>query len=133
MTGRGLLQRLVVPLYILLGFFSFPHLIDDFLYGIPEEFGISVLAAQVMSGVFIIIFLLILWGLALEKRSGYIGAITMGLFLALAGILKHIPLIVKPEPYWSGWFSEGLIIGMIVSGVALAVVAIFSLREKGSA
>ena len=73
MTGKNLLDKLVIPLYILLGFFSIPHLIDDFLFDIPEDFGISVHAAQALSGVFIVIFLLILWGLALDKRTGYIG------------------------------------------------------------
>jgi hypothetical protein len=125
MTEKNLLDKLVIPLYILLGFFSIPHLIDDFLYGIPEEFGLRVHITQILSGVFIVLFLLILWGLALDKKSGNIGGMSMGLFLALAGILKHIPLMIKPGPYWSGWFSEGLIIGMIVSGLTLAAVIVF--------
>jgi hypothetical protein len=53
----------------------------------------------------------------------------MGLFLAAAGILKHIPLIVQPGPYWSGWFSEGLIMGMIGTGLALAAAGWFALRD----
>ncbi|MCJ7734852.1 MAG: hypothetical protein MUP11_09915 [Anaerolineales bacterium] len=53
----------------------------------------------------------------------------MGIFLALAGILKHIPLIIKLGLYWSGWFSEGLIIGMILSGIALAFVGVSALRK----
>jgi hypothetical protein len=113
-----------------LGFFSFPHLIDDFLYDIPEEFGIAVQAAQLLSGVFIIIFMLILWGLAWDNRWGYLGGMIMGLFLALAGILKHIPLMIKPGPYWGGWFSEGMIIGMIITGLSLAAVIVFSLKLK---
>ena len=130
MKRNEFFHKLVIPLYILLGFFSIPHLIDDFLFGIPEDFGISVIAAQILSGVFIALFLLILWGLALNIRSGYIGGIIMGLFLALAGILKHLPLMIKPGPYWSGWFSEALIVGMIITGLALAAVIIFSLKKK---
>ena len=130
MKRKEFFHKLVIPLYILLGFFSIPHLIDDFIFGIPEDFGISVIAAQILSGAFIVIFLLILWGLALDKRSGSVGGIIMGLFLALAGILKHLPLIIKPGPYWSGWFSEGLIIGMIITGIALAAVTVFSLKKK---
>lgn len=52
----------------------------------------------------------------------------MGIFLALAGILKHIPLILQPGPYWSGWFSEGLIFGMIITGITLSISAIKSLN-----
>jgi hypothetical protein len=43
--------------------------------------------------------------------------------------LKHLPAILKPEPHWSGPFSETLIIGIMVAGVALAVAAILALRE----
>jgi len=118
----------VITLYLVLAFFSIPHLIDDFLFDIPAEFGISVHLSQFLAGVFILIYLGILIPLARGKRGGVIGAVSMGIFLALAGILKHIPLIIKPGPYWSGWFSEGLIFGMIISGIGLAITGIFSLR-----
>ena len=56
--------------------------------------------AQFLAGVFILIYLGILILLARGERGGVIGAICTGIFLALAGILKHIPLIIKPGPYW---------------------------------
>jgi hypothetical protein len=117
-------------LYIIMAFFAIPHLIDDFLFGIPDEFGISNLTAQVLAGVFIVIYLLIFWDLVLEKKRGKIEAGAMGLFLALAGILKHIPLIIQPGPYWSGWFSEGLIYGLIISGLILFVLSLIQLRSS---
>jgi hypothetical protein len=120
--------RLVIQLYLVLAFFSIPHLIDDFLYDIPAEFGISVRLAQVLGGVFIVIYMGILPPLVQGKKVGLYGAIFMGIFLALAGTLKHIPLMIQPGPYWSGWFSEGLILGLIVSGIAVAVAAILALR-----
>jgi hypothetical protein len=54
-------------------------------------------------------------------------------FLALAGVLKHLPKIIKPEPYWSGPFSETLIIGMMIVGVALAGVSVLALRDSSRA
>jgi hypothetical protein len=128
MKKLGNVRQLVLTLYFLLGFFAFPHLIDDFLFGIPAEFGLSVQTTQVLSGVFLVLYSIILRGLAIESRSGLYGSIFLGLFLALAGILKHIPLMLKPGPYWSGLFSEGLIIGMIISGVSLAITAVFALK-----
>ena len=62
------------------------------------------------------------------KRIGLFGAIFMGSFLALAGILKHIPLMIKPGPYWSGWFSEGLITGMILAGIGLTITGFLALN-----
>ena len=110
---------LVIIFYLAMAFFAVPHLIDDFLFEIPEEFGISVHLAQGLSGLFILIYLVILVGLAWEKRWGLYSAMGMGGFLALAGILKHIPLMVQPGPYWSGWFSEVLIYGLILSGLGV--------------
>ncbi|NQS92350.1 MAG: hypothetical protein HQ574_08065 [Chloroflexi bacterium] len=122
----------VITLYLVLAFFSIPHLIDDFLFDIPAEFGISVHLTQFLAGVFILIYLGILIPLARGKKAGVIGAICMGIFLALAGILKHLPLIIKPGPYWSGWFSEGLIFGMILSGIGLAAAAFAALKQSNS-
>jgi hypothetical protein len=65
------------------------------------------------------------------KKWGYIGAGFLGGFLALAGILKHIPRILKPGPYWSGLFSEILIIGLIMSGISLLIVSVLALCNDG--
>ena len=134
---NGLCRRLhphaglaiILVLYLILAFFSIPHLIDDFLFDIPVEFGISVRFTQFLAGVFIVVYLWILIPLARGKKSGIYQAIGMGIFLALAGILKHIPLMLQPGPYWSGWFSELLIIGMIISGISLAITGIAALRR----
>ncbi|MCJ7718089.1 MAG: hypothetical protein MUO54_16430 [Anaerolineales bacterium] len=130
MSQTGKYPRVII-LYLVLAFFSIPHLIDDFLFDIPVEFGISVHMTQFLAGVFILIYLGILIPLDRGQKGGVIGAISMGIFLALAGILKHIPLIIKPGPYWSGWFSEGLIFGMIVSGISLAGAGIIAIRRSG--
>lgn len=130
MKTKNYNQHGVIFFYLVLAFFSIPHLIDDFLFDIPAEFGISVHLAQFLAGPFILLYLGILIPLARGKRGGVIGAISMGIFLALAGILKHIPLIIQPGPYWSGWFSEGLIFGMILSGIGVAVTGFLALRKE---
>ena len=106
-----------------------PHLLDDFLFDIPAEFGLSVQLIQVLAGVYIVIYLGVMIPLARGKKTGLYGAIGMGGFLALAGILKHLPLILQPGPYWSGWFSETLIFGLIISGLAVVVSGLFVLRK----
>jgi len=126
-------NKWVISLYLILAVFSIPHLIDDFLFDIPLEFGISNRTAQILAGVFILIFMLIFMELVQGQKRGVYGAMFMGSFLALAGILKHIPLIIKPGPYWSGWFSEGLIIGMIITGIALLISGSISLKADPDA
>jgi hypothetical protein len=60
-------------------------LIDDFLYDIQAEFGISVHLTQFLAGVFILIYLGILISLARGERGGVIGAMGMGIFLPWLG------------------------------------------------
>ncbi|MBI9043984.1 MAG: hypothetical protein JEZ06_05840 [Anaerolineaceae bacterium] len=61
--------------------------------------------------------------------AGFWGLLFWGVFLALAGILKNLPKILKPEPYWSGIFSETLIIAMIFTGILLAITSALVLIE----
>jgi hypothetical protein len=121
--------RWVIFFYLALAFAAIPHLIDDFLYDIPAEFGLSVQLSQALGGIFIVLYLIILIPLSRGRRIGLIGVMGMGLFLALAGILKHIPLMLLPGPYWSGLFSEILIIGLIFFGLACCLTAILALRQ----
>lgn len=122
-------RNLVIGVGLVLVFFSSPHLIDDFLYDIPAEFGLTNAQTQVLAGIFhtqLIVFFVLA---ARERKAGYYGLLFWGVFLALAGILKHLPHILQPEPYWSGAFSGALILGMIASGIALAVVTTLALRH----
>ena len=114
---------------IVLSFFAIPHLIDDFLFDIPEEFGISDLTAQVLSGIFIVCYLTVLILASRERRVGYVGGAFLGGFLALAVTLKHIPLMWLPGPYWSGWFSEMLIVGVLLASMGLLIVSLNALRK----
>jgi hypothetical protein len=112
-------------------FFAAPHLIDDFLFDIPAEFGLTNQQSQILAGIFHAQLMVFFVLAARERRVGYLGTLFWGIFLALAGILKHLPEIVKPKPYWSGTFSEILIIGMIVAGITLAITSWLALRRLG--
>ena len=120
----------VVGIGIVMVGFAYPHLIDDFLFDIPAEFGLTNLWAQVLAGIFSIQLFLIFAAAARGKRWAYGFTCFWGVFLALACILKHIPQMLKPEPYWSGAFSEILIWGLFVSSLALAVVSMLALWSK---
>ncbi len=122
-------SNLVVIIGIILAFFSIPHLIDDFIFDIPTEFGLTNIQAQILSGIFIVCYLWIMILVSKQWRGGYFGTAFIGGFLALAVLLKHIPKILLPEPYWSGWFSETLIIGIFISGIVLLITSILALRS----
>ena len=114
---------------VVLASVAIPHLIDDFLFGIPQEFGLTNIQAQILAGVFTAMLITVFSLGARGHRWGFIGAGFLGGFLALAGILKHVPLMLQPGPYWSGVFSEVLIWVLIASGISLVVVSIGALRS----
>jgi ABC-type Fe3+-siderophore transport system permease subunit len=108
---------------------AIPHLIDDFLFKVPEEFGLSNIQAQILAGFFAGLLIAVFSLAARGLRWGYFGAAFLGGFLALAGILKHVPRILQPGPYWSGLFSEILIGALILSGISLMIISIHALRN----
>jgi hypothetical protein len=108
---------------------AIPHLIDDFLFEVPKEFGLSNIQAQILAGFFAAILIAVFSLAARGQRWGYIGTAFLGGFLALAGILKHVPKILQPGPYWSGLFSEILIGVLILSSISLMIISIHALRN----
>jgi hypothetical protein len=108
---------------------AIPHLIDDFLFDIPAEFGLSNIQAQILAGIFAAILIVVFSLAARGQRWGYAGTAFLGGFLALAGILKHVPRILQPGPYWSGIFSELLIGILIMSGISLLILSLHALRK----
>jgi len=107
---------------------AIPHLIDDFLFNVPEEFGLSNIQAQILAGFFAAMLIAVFSLAARGQRWGFIGTAFLGGFLALAGILKHVPRILQPGPYWSGLFSEILIGVLILSGISLLIISVHALR-----
>ncbi|MGB2954857.1 MAG: hypothetical protein WBB64_02700 [Anaerolineales bacterium] len=133
MDKRYKWSNFVIGVGLVLVLFSAPHLIDDFLFGIPEEFGLTNQQTQILAGIFHVQLIVFFVLAARKRKTGYYGFVFWGIFLALAGILKHLPEIVKPEPYWSGPFSETLIIGMIIAGIVLAITSILAIRDLSQA
>jgi hypothetical protein len=125
--ARGLGNLVLINGVIMVGV-AIPHLIDDFLFAIPEEFGLSNIQAQILAGFFAAMLIAVFSLVARGQRWGFIGTAFLGGFLALAGILKHVPRILQPGPYWSGLFSEILIGVLILSGISLLIISVHSLR-----
>jgi hypothetical protein len=123
---------IVLILLLVVTFFAIPHLIDDFLFDIPEEFGLSVPFAQLLSGVFAVVLLGACILVTLERRTGYLLSTSVGALLFLAVLLRHVPRMIEPGPYWSGWFSETLIVGVGISGLALFIASVLWLKVASS-
>jgi len=113
----------VVLAAVLLTGFGAAHLIDDFLYGVPADFGLSNPVTQVLA---LLYFLITSWLLVLAVRgqkAGYIGNMILGLFLLAADMTKH----GMEGMFWGAWrtglFSRFLSFGVMGIGLWLAIVS----------
>ncbi|MGD2059068.1 MAG: hypothetical protein PVI04_10095 [Anaerolineales bacterium] len=130
MTAVQRRSNRVIFWLLTLSTFAIPHLIDDFLFNIPREFGISIWSAQILAG----LFTLTLVGAGLltarDKPSGYRLCTFLGAFLGLAVLAYHVPGMLKPGPYWSGLLSEILILGLLTASIGLFATSIPATRQR---
>ena len=115
-------NRVVVAAVLLTGFGA-AHLIDDFLYGIPADFGLSNEFSQVLAVFYFIITSLLLVLAARGSQAGYIGNLGLGLFLLAADMVKHGSEGLFAGPWRSGLFSRSMAFGVILTSVGLVAVS----------
>jgi len=115
-------NRVVVAAVLLAGFGA-AHLIDDFLYGIPADFGLSNQVSQVLAVVYFVLTSVLLVLAARGNKAGYIGNLGLGLFLLLADLLKHGQEGLFAGPWRNGWFSRSLAFGLMLTALGLVAVS----------
>ena len=120
--GKRWSNRVVVAAILLTGFGA-ALLIDDFLYGVPADFGLSNAVSQVLAVIYFIITSLLLVLAARGAKAGYIGNLGLGLFLLLANLLKHGTEGLFSGPWRSGLFSRGLAFSLMLTSIGLIIVS----------
>jgi len=124
-------NRVIIVSSIFAGFGA-AHLIDDFLFGVPAEFNLTNPPTQLLALAFFTALTGLIALAARGTRASYQGLITIGLLLALADTLYHVPEIVGSTSFRSGTASVVFAIGLIVSGLVMAAVAWLALRHQGT-
>lgn len=121
-------NRVVFVAVIFVGF-AVAHFVDEFLFDVPAEFNLSNEISQVLGFIFFSALVGLVALSARGGRSSYTGLMVIGCLLALADALKHIPEMLKPDPFRSGFVSIFFALGMIVTGLSTAAVA-FLARKR---
>ena len=127
---HNLWSNRVVAVASLFAGFGVAHLIDDFLYGVPAEFNLPVAPTQFLALAFFVALTGLIALSARGSRPSYRGLIIIGLLLALADTLKHVPEIAGAAVYRSGAASIIFSIGLIGTGLATAAVSWVALRQR---
>ncbi|HMB21884.1 MAG: hypothetical protein ACM33V_06400 [Chloroflexota bacterium] len=118
-------NRVIVVAVLLTGLGA-AHLIDDFLYGMPADFGLSNEFSQVLAAVYFITTGLLLVLTARGSKAGYIGSMGFGLFLFLTDALKHGSEGLFSEPWRGGLFSRSLAFGTLLTSIVLVIVSYYA-------
>lgn len=103
--------------------FSALHLIDDFVFGVPAEFHLTVPIALFLAYAYMMALVGLIVAAAQRSPGGYLGLAVAGILIFLAQLLKSAPEILQPGPWHSGWPSEFLAAGLALSGVLTAIAS----------
>jgi hypothetical protein len=109
--------------------FSAAHLIDEFVWGAPAEFHLSVTAAQMLALAYMIALVGLVVMAASGSRAALPGLVLGGLLIGVADIMKHGPEIAAPGPWRSGLVSGLLALGLTVSALLTAIAAFRTWRR----
>lgn len=109
---------------VLVGLASFlvtlPHSFEDFVEGVPQEFGVGVLVGGVLLATFYAVHALGIVLASHERPAGYVVNLLAGMGWFFGALFDHLPDILSFEPYRAGFPSRFL--EVLVMGFGLALV-----------
>jgi hypothetical protein len=109
--------------------FSAAHLIDEFLWGAPQEFHLRVGTTLVLALFFVTALAGLLAGAAMQRPTSTFGLGLIGALIAVADVSKHGPEIAMAGMWRSGAVSIVLAAGLTLSAVLTAVLAFLVWRS----
>jgi len=112
--------------------FSAAHLIDEFLWGAPQEFHLAVGATLILALLFVTALTGLLVGAAQRRPASAFGLGLIGVLIAVADVAKHGVEIAAAGPWRSGPVSIFLAGGLTLSAVLTAIFGFLAWRTDRS-
>ncbi len=113
--------------------FSAAHLIDEFLWGAPQEFHLPVETTLILALLFVAALAGLLAGAAMRRPTSIFGLGLIGALIAVADVAKHGPEIIAAGAWRSGPVSVLLAVGLTLSAALTAILAFITWRAMRSA
>jgi hypothetical protein len=124
-------KKLTIVSSVAMAGFSTVHLIDDFLFQVPQEFNLTVPFTQVLSLAYMIGLVGLIASSAGGSKDGYLGLSIAGILIALTQLAKSVPEMLLLHPWRSGLVSQVLAIGLLVASTSTSLAA-FRVWRLGS-
>ena len=108
---------------------SLPHVFEDFVYGVPQRFGLSVMTAGffVAIGYFVQVIGMLL---ALKgRRAGLVVLMLVGLGWAAGAVFDHLQDVLQIGSYRQGAISKVMVVLIIQVGLILAVLSAMAIKQ----
>ena len=102
---------------------SVAHLAEDFVYGVPAKFGLSVATAAVTAGFTYAAHVALIALAARGQALGYVGNVAAGAVWFLAAALDHLGEVLFASPYRAGLISKAMAVGAMAGGLNLSAVS----------
>ena len=109
---------------------SVAHVAEDFVYGVPARFGVSVATAALLAGTAYAGHVVLIALAARDETCGYAGNLVAGIGWFLAAALDHLGEVLFDSPYRAGFISKALEVGTMLIGLALASASALAWRER---
>jgi hypothetical protein len=114
---------------------TLPHAFEDFVYHVPQKFGLNVMTAGFLVAIGYLVQLIGTLLATRGRQAGMVLLFLIGLGWTIGATLDHLPEIIKSGPYREGTVSkimELLIIGTSLALTVLSAIAIRQLRSRDS-
>jgi len=120
----------VIPLSLLLFFFTVPHTLEDFSLGEPARNRVPApVLAYVVAGLFALQSLAMYWAGQKDRRNYFIHA-GLGIFWPLAAGTAQLPTILASNGFRAGFISIFYVVGMITVGLLLFLASLQALKSS---
>jgi hypothetical protein len=115
---------------ILLLFFTIPHTLEDFATGEPGDAGVPAPVLSFFVSTIFSVQAVGLYWLGDKSRKGLWVHLGVGVFWPLASGIAQVPTILAETSYRSGFISVAYVVGIIVVGVWLFLLTLWTLRKE---
>ena len=121
---------MVVGIAALTVSFSLAHVLEDFVNDVPARFSFETAPAALLVGLAYAFHVVLIALAARDEVLGYAGNLVVAVFWLVVAAVDHLGELLFAETYRAGLISGALVVGLLASALALAVMSVVAWRLR---